>query len=243
MIPPRLPRPLPTGLAAVATLVLFLALALPAGAAQAASSRFWGYYQLSGTTWQFATTGPDQVVPADGSVEGWRYAVAAMDAPRFPRVVPTFEQLCGSTPTPADGSKRVGVVVDYGRVADTADGSTPPEPRGACAVVPTNASGTDVLTSVAQVRLDKGLVCGLDGQPAKGCFEEVASPAPPAAAPDRSVTLPPAAAPTPAATAPAAEERTGFGMSMTIGAALVTLLAVVAAIWMTMRRRSRTPRD
>src|SRR3954453_4735022 len=61
------------------------ALLLPSGAADAAAYRYWGYYQLSGTTWQFAATGPDQTKPADGAVEGWRFAVGTEDSTRYPR--------------------------------------------------------------------------------------------------------------------------------------------------------------
>ena len=91
-----------TGVATVAalgsilgSLVGLLLVVLPAGAAQAAAYRYWGYYQLNGTTWAFATKGPDQTTPADGSVEGWRFAVGTEDATRFPRATPSFDDICG----------------------------------------------------------------------------------------------------------------------------------------------------
>lgn len=234
-----------------ALVIALLAVTASPGTAHAASSRFWGYYQLQGTSWLFAPTGPDDVVPADGSIEGWRYAVAAMDAPRMPRATPSFDDLCAST-APAADHKRIGVVIDYGRPADTENGAAPPAARGACALVPTAATGADVLQAVADVRREKALVCGIDGHPRAGCFEEVAVPSAPARAPDDPVTLAVAAGPAastgnatdPTTSDPAAGDappgRGGFGATLTVGAALLTLVAVVAAIWLTMRRRGST---
>jgi len=161
---------------------------LPAGAASAAAYRYWGYYQLSGTTWQFATKGPDQTTPADGSVEGWRFAVGTEEATRYPRAVPTFDELCGDTKAAA-GEKRVAVVIDYGRPADTADGTTPPVPVGRCAVVAAQATGLEVLSKVAEVRTEKGLLCGIDDFPASGCGDTVAVVSNAAQEADTPVTL------------------------------------------------------
>lgn len=197
------PRALLAALLFPVVFALIGAGALPASAAPSASaSRFWGYYQLTGDQWAFATTGPDGTTPADGSVEGWRYAVATMDQPRFPRAVLTFEQICGQTAA-QDGSKRVGVVIDYGRAADSADGATPPQPRAVCAVVPANATGTQVLGAVAQTRTEGAAMCGIDAHPATGCFEEVGTPSPEAAAADEPVDLAPATPASPGATATA----------------------------------------
>ena len=138
-------------LGALAVLLgLVVAVLLPA-AADAAAYRYWGYYQLSGSAWQFASTGPAQTTPADGSVEGWRFAVGTEDDTRFPRATPSFEDLCGDTAAKS-GSKRVAVVIDYGRPADTSDNRKPPAPVGKCAVVATAATGLEVLSKVAEVR-------------------------------------------------------------------------------------------
>ena len=114
-------------LLALATLlgVALPSLLAPAGTASAASYRFWGYYQLTGSTWAFATKGPADTAPEDGAVEGWRFAVGDESTPRFPRATPTFGDICGATPAKA-GSKRVGVVIDAGRPADAEKGATPP---------------------------------------------------------------------------------------------------------------------
>jgi MYXO-CTERM domain-containing protein len=171
---------------------VLVALVLPAGSASAAAYRFWGYYQLSGTSWQFAPKGPDQTKPADGSVEGWRYAVAGESDTRAPRVSTTFDAVCADTKAdPA--KKRIAVVIDYGRPADQEDGSTPPAPVAKCASVPSAASGSEVLAAVATVRADKGLVCALDGRPATGCGTPVKDVSAAAAAPDTPTTLAPKA--------------------------------------------------
>jgi MYXO-CTERM domain-containing protein len=177
-----------TALALGSLLGLLLTVLLPAGAAQAAAYRYWGYYQLNGTTWAFATKGPDQTIPADGSVEGWRFAVGTESSTRFPRATPTFDGLCGHTKA-GSGEKRVAVVIDYGRPADTADNTTPPEPVGKCAVVASAASGLEVLSKVAAVRSQKGLICGIDGFPATGCGDTVKTISAAAKAPDTPVTL------------------------------------------------------
>jgi hypothetical protein len=73
----------------------------------------------------------------------------------------------------------VGVVIDYGTAEDAPDGDTPPAARGACAVVPAEATGADALAAVAEVRVgDGGFVCGIDGYPTSGCGDQVDTEAP-----------------------------------------------------------------
>jgi uncharacterized protein (TIGR03382 family) len=167
---------------------LVLTVLLPAGAASAAAYRYWGYYQLSGSTWQFATTGPDQTKPADGSVEGWRFAIGTEDTTRYPRATPTFDEICGDTAA-GSGEKRVAVVIDYGRAADSSEATEPPEAEGRCAVVADTATGLEVLAKVADVRSEKSLICGIDDYPATGCGDEVKSVSDEAKAADTPVTL------------------------------------------------------
>ena len=182
-------RPIAVLAAAVALIGLGGALAPTATATPpSAAYRFWGYFQQTGGAWQFAQTGPDGTNPADGSVEGWRFATAGPTDTRYPRATPTFDDVCGDT-DPVSGSKRVGVVIDYGRAVDGAEGAEPPAPRAACAVVPESGSGNDVLAAVAEVRIEEGLTCAIDSYPASGCGDAV-DPLPEAAtAPDEEVDL------------------------------------------------------
>lgn len=215
-------------LGALAVLLgLVLAVLLPAAAASAAAYRYWGYYELSGTTWQFASKGPDQTTPADGSVEGWRFAVSDESDARMPRARPSFDDLCGDTRAKS-GSKRVGVVVDYGRAADTAEGTEPPAPVGRCAVVASAATGLEVLANVAEVRSEKSLICGVDGFPASGCGDTVKALSSEAKAADTPVTLklPAKAADKGAPTAKSADDDSHTGTYLGIGVAILAALAV-----------------
>lgn len=187
--------------ASLATLVAALLAIFISSPAQAADYRFWGYYQLTNGSWAFAQKGPDQVVPTDGSVDGWRFAVSGVDSSRFPRDVLTFDEICGAAPAEA-GKKRVGLVVDFGRPADSADGATPPAPRAVCAVVPTSATSVDVLKTAGDVRSEKGLVCGVAGYPATDCGGEVKKVSAEAKAADTPIQIAaPASSPSPSATA------------------------------------------
>ena len=184
--------------AAITLFLVMLAGVAIAAPAQAAAYRYWGYFHLEKGAWAFAQSGPAQFVPKDGAVEGWRFAVADESSVRDPRATPTFDALCAATKVAA-GTKRVGLVIDYGRPADSADGTQPPAVRATCVAVPEKATGSDVLVAAgATLRLEKGMTCGIDGWPAAGCGPAV-DPVPAAAAsPDTDVTIP-AATPSAAA--------------------------------------------
>jgi hypothetical protein len=225
--------------AALALTVLSLAVA----PAQADAFRFWGYFQwdAAGSTWTFAQTGPDQSTPADGTVEGWRFAVADEASTKAPRVAGDFAAICGSDPAPA-GQKRVAVVLDYGTPADAESGE-PPAARGECAVVDEAATGSQVLASVATTRVAEGLVCGIDGWPASGCGDPVpgAAPADPTgevvlALPDAPVTEEAAAGTEPAASEGADD---GGGFPWLLAAGVVAVGGVGAAAWARSRREDR----
>jgi hypothetical protein len=129
--------------------------------------RFWGYYQWSGSQWAFAQKGPDAVVPADGAVEGWRYAVGGAK-PRVPRAAGDFDAICG--PTAAEtGKKRVALVIDPGTPSDSVTGEAPPPATGTCVVTDQKATGAKILAAAAKVRIEKGLTCAIAGYPASGC--------------------------------------------------------------------------
>lgn len=230
--------------------------ALTLAPAQAAAYRYWGFYQLTDSKWAFAQKGPDQTVPADGSVEGWRFAVGDEQSTRLPRAVLTFDELCGTTPAAA-GQKRVGLVVDFGRVADAADASTtPPAPTASCATVPTDGTSTDVLAKAGTLRIEKGLVCAVAGYPTTDCGGEVKSVSAEAKAADTPVTIAaPSAATSTAATmnattAPAspdtaspatqaASSNTGTVAAYVVAA--IALLALIAYLVVRSRRRAGSP--
>lgn len=233
--------------ALLAALVAACLSALTLAPAQAAAYRYWGFFQLTGTTWAFAQKGPDQTVPKDGTVEGWRFAVADESSTRFPRAVLTFDQLCGATPAQA-GKKRVGLVLDFGRPADAADGATPPQPKASCAVVPTDATSSAVLATAGEVRAEKGLVCAIAGYPATDCGGAVKEVSPEAKAKDQpiSIAAPAASASTPSATpgasdiASSATSATSSTSGANVAAYVIVGLLLLALVgYLLVRSRAR----
>lgn len=208
-----------------------LALALPLTAhAQDDVFRFWGYFQWTDGAWTFAQIGPADATPTDGAVEGWRYAVAGAE-PRFPRADGDFELICGSTDAGPD-EKRVAVVIDYGTEADSEDGSEPPAAEGACAVVPQDATGADVLADVTEVRLDDaGLTCGLGGYPQQGCGGAVSTPAPTGPEETVELALPQSETPAAADTGGAADaDDDGIPVGLLVGIGAIAVVAVAAVV-------------
>jgi hypothetical protein len=223
----RIPR------AAVIAVLLILAGAVVAAPAQAAAYRYWGYFHLTKGAWAFAQTGPAQVVPADGAVEGWRFAVADQSSVRTPRATPTFAALCGGTAIKA-GSKRVGLVLDFGRPADSADTTTPPAPKATCVMVPSKATGADVLVAGgATLRLDKAMDCAIDGWPATGCGDAVANVSAAAASADTKITIavPKANAVSPAAQNADTSSTASRGLVLGGAGALVLVALLGFAAW------------
>lgn len=222
------------GFAALTVVVgLVLAVMLPA-AANAAAYRYWGYFQLSGAEWQFAPKGPDQTKPADGSVEGWRHAIGEEGSTRAPRVKVSFDQICGDTKAKS-GEKRVAVVIDYGRTADTEDGKQPPAPVGECAQVAPAATGAEVLADVADVRTEQALVCAIDEFPGTGCGGEVKTISAAAKAPDTPVELKDEKS---TASAETKSDDDGSQTGTWIGIGVAVLAAIALGVTALLRRRS-----
>ncbi|WP_431678320.1 SCO2322 family protein [Kitasatospora sp. KL5] len=163
-------------LAAVPAALLVLVSA--AAPAQAADYRYWSFWKWSGGAWAYQQQGPAVYAPADGSVDGWRFALSpdgGKDAAR-PGAAGGFAALCAATPAEA-GRKRVAVVLDFGTPADAPKGAgTPPPARTACASVPTAATSAEVLAAVAPpLRYDgAGMLCAIAGYPRAGCGEALA---------------------------------------------------------------------
>ncbi|MFE4535606.1 SCO2322 family protein [Streptomyces scopuliridis] len=192
--------------ALIRTLACLAAVALGAvvagaGTAQAAGYRYWSFWESDGATWTYATQGPATARPADGAVNGFRFAVSADsgDADR-PRETPDFAAVCGGTPA-RDGHKRIAVVIDSGTDADAPDGEKPPALRAECARVGEDATSAEALAAVAKpLRYNsEALLCAIAGYPASGCGEQVAAdggtePAP--TPPPTPVQTPPPAYPT-----------------------------------------------
>jgi hypothetical protein len=197
---------------------LLLILAGP-GRAQAAGYRYWSFWEREGDRWVYATQGPSTARPADGTVQGLRFAVSedSQDASQ-PRGAANFAVICARTPA-QEGAKRVALVLDFGTREDAPSGETPPAPRRACARVPENATTAEALAAVAKpLRYDtNALLCAIAGYPKTGCGEQVS--------PGKQ---------------PAATEKNGDDGGPSVGAyaggALIAVLAA-AAVWQARRRR------
>jgi hypothetical protein len=223
--------------AAVILFLVTLAGGIVAAPAQAASYRYWGYFHLTKGAWAFAQTGAAQAVPANGAVEGWRFAVADESSIRTPRATPTFAALCTGVAAKA-GTKHVALVLDFGRPADSADGATPPAAKATCVTVPDKATGADILVAGgATLRVSKSLDCAIDGWPATGCGEAVANVSAAAISPDTKITI---AAPKANAASPTTKSSTGSpALVLSVAGGLVLVAALGFGAW----RRGRDATD
>ncbi len=161
-------------LIAISTLV-----AIPASSAAEKGWRYWGYSQAApgATTWTSAMTGPT-VVMANGAVEGWVFTFSGGSVTNAapPRVKPSFAKICGKTAA-IEGSKRVALVVDFGKRVLTPKGEKVQKTITTCVNAAKEATGFDVLAAVVNVRTSAGgFVCAFNGYPAKECGAEISTP-------------------------------------------------------------------
>ncbi|MBL3668300.1 hypothetical protein JL475_20345 [Streptomyces sp. M2CJ-2] len=214
--------------------VLLLAALLPllagAGQAQAAGYRYWSFWDLDGDAWTYATQGPSTARPADGDVQGFRFAVSedSADATR-PRGAADFSAICAKTPA-KDGEKRVALVIDFGTAADAPSGETPPDGRTACARVPADATTAEALASVAEpLRYNSNaLLCAIAGYPEKGCGEQVSGGGAPAPEKEDGAK----------SSAPSASSDDGGGPSLGLVAGIAVVALLGAATVRQVRRRA-----
>ena len=222
-------------------LLTALAVTVGAGTAQAADGyKYWNYFHVQGAKYVFAQTGPADFTPKDGSVEAWRYGLSsAADGlqPRTAASTYTADKICAGK-SAATGEKMVGVLIDYGTTADAAGGQTPPKPRAACAVVPTAANGQQVLDAVSDLRLDKGVACGIDGYPASTCSVTVKNP--PAAAKEQPVSFAmPAAKSESSGSSQSASDSENGGVPWTLVGVVVAVVVIGGGALVLSRRNKR----
>ncbi|MFF0742575.1 SCO2322 family protein [Streptomyces sp. NPDC004111] len=211
---------------------------LPAGAAAAADQgsgyRYWSFWERDGGTWTYATQGAATTRPADGAVQGFRFAVSqdSQDAAK-PRGEAGFEAICAKTPA-QPGSKRLALVLDFGTPQDAPDGETPPAPRGVCARVGEDATTAEALAEVARpLRYNNAaLLCAIAGYPRTGCADQVSGTSSQNAEP----SAPAPTADSPSASASQDDGGTGPSAGVLVGLAAVLALGA-AAVWQARRRR------
>lgn len=160
--------------------LIILSQFLPISAAQAAEKgwRYWGYYQAApgATKWTAAMTGPTVDIE-DGSVEGWSFVFSSDDIPSTaPSVKPNFATICGKTKADKD-TKRIALVVDFGSKVYAPKGEKIAKTITTCVRTAKSSQGIDVLGMAIKIRAAKsGLICGLNGYPAKECGVEISTP-------------------------------------------------------------------
>jgi len=226
---------------ALGLLLTLLTALLAVGAAAPAQAetyyRYWAGWVGTNGTWNFAPVSPDASIPADGAVDGWRFEIAGESgAARTPRIAPDFAAICGTTAAVA-GSKRVALVIDYGVPADAPEGSTPPEPEVGCTVTPVNSNSLQVLAALGSQRLDKTLLCAIDGYPTTGCGDTVPGATPP---PTSEPTLPVPVAAASVDTADTADTASTTGSSFPVVPLVIALIVLVLALLaFRMSRKSR----
>lgn len=159
------------GAVLVSTVLAALLVIAPAARAESAY-RYWTYWSVTDGAWRFSTIGPASAVPADGSVEGWRFAVttaagSAGDAPDSDPAT-AFESICGDT-EPVAGKKRVAIDVDFGIAEDAPPGERSPADIRECITADEAATGYELLRSMTDVRVGDGLVCGIGAYPQAEC--------------------------------------------------------------------------
>lgn len=164
---------------ALAVALLSQSLIASATATPSKGWRYWGYYQAAAnsSTWKAAMTGPTVDI-ADGSIEGWIFTFSSDDIPSTPpSVKPSFSAICGKTKAQA-GTKRIGLVVDFGDQAYAPKGERIKKTIVKCVVTAKESQGIDVLAQEIKLRsADSGLICGLNGYPSKECGVEIKTPA------------------------------------------------------------------
>lgn len=215
----------------------FIALIAPMSVAHAEDGyRYWSYFQWDGSQWAYAQAGADSTIPADGSVEGWRFATAGA-TPRTPRAAGDFANICAAAPA-EEGRKRVAVVIDQGTPEDAPPGDTPDGVvRGTCVVAAPEATGTQVVGAVAAVRTEQGVICGLGGYPATACIDTITLTTTPADQPLELQVQPPVGSAASNNGAPQPADQAGNPLPVIVGAAIVVVLAG-GGVWLARRNRA-----
>ena len=163
------------------TLLMLLTstLVIPSSNAAAKGWRYWGYFQAAPgkSVWTAAMTGPTVDI-ADGAVEGWSFVFSSDDVPSVaPKVKPSFKVICAGV-KPDPDTKRIAVVVEFGSSIWAPKGEKVAKTITRCVRTAIESQGIDVLGQVVKIRAAaSGLICGLNGYPAKECGVEIATPA------------------------------------------------------------------
>jgi hypothetical protein len=162
-----------------ALILITSTLVIPSSQAADKGWRYWGYFQAAPgkTIWTAAMTGPTVDI-ADGAVEGWSFVFSSDDVPSVaPKVKPSFKVICAGV-KPDPDTKRIALVIEFGSKAWAPKGEKVAKTITRCVRTAIESQGIDVLGQVVKIRAAaSGLICGLNGFPAKECGVEIPTPA------------------------------------------------------------------
>ncbi len=236
-----IPRVVTLRVGASALSVIALSILVPVADPADASTayRYWSYWNAEpgAPQWRYATEGSGTHVPPDGSVEGWRFGIAGDENIISPATLPDFRSICAPGVQSGDAeqqpTKRVALVIDPGTTAEAPDGESPGSVIATCITTSSSSTGLQILQSIAEVRMDAGFVCGIDGYPSRECapLVEVPVPAPSMEIAEVSDIDEPAQLATPV------QERTADSGTPLMTAATLSLLALAGfGLWRHQRR-------
>lgn len=141
--------------------------------------RYWSFWTVNEDSWAYANVGPASVEVRDGDAFGWRFGISTEQgspeaAPRT-EAAELFALACAGT-SPEDNQVRVAFLIDAGDSDSAPDGQVAPAPRMVCAVVPQGSTSAMALSAIAELRVEAGFVCGVDGYPQGECAPAIDLP-------------------------------------------------------------------
>lgn len=194
--------------------------------------RYWSFWTVQDGAWAYANVGPASVEARDGEAFGWRFGISTeQGSPEAaPRADPgdLFESACADTRHSED-DVRVAFILDAGEPDPAPDGQVAPAPRMVCAVVPAGSTTAMALSAVAELRVEAGFVCGIDGYPQGECAPALALP--------ESKETNTAAEPLPVATADADSSDTDSPAATIIVVSIGAIASIL--VFHLLRRRAR----
>jgi hypothetical protein len=208
---------------------------LAPGARAESGYRYWTFWMSEGSDWRFATEGPATTRTNEGDVFGWRFAIttasATEDAQPSISAPDAFADACADVPVAA-GEHRLAIVIDYGKADQAPAGEVPPANRIECVLALDGSTAAQSLSTIANLRVDQGFVCGVDGYPESECAPVVELPvieSPALESIDR------------AETSVSSEADSSGGLPISLIAFAITLLAALMGIALLLtRKKART---
>ncbi|MDP4804655.1 MAG: SCO2322 family protein [Candidatus Nanopelagicales bacterium] len=154
-------------------------LLLAPGARAESGYRYWTFWVSEGENWRFATEGPATTRTSEGDVFGWRFAIttatATKDAQPSISAPAAFAKACADVSAP-EGEHRLAIVIDYGSADQAPEDEVPPTNRIECVLALDGSTAAQSLSTIANLRVDQGFVCGVDGYPESECAPVVELP-------------------------------------------------------------------